>query len=76
MRVLSGADCPAHSWLTEKYIGTWLAKNPEMRDKTQIATRAAGFIHGGGNASHVSAFFIDFPPASHIRQGWYHPWRM
>mmetsp|Transcript_17562 Transcript_17562/g.49870 ORF Transcript_17562/g.49870 Transcript_17562/m.49870 type:complete len:332 (+) Transcript_17562:223-1218(+) len=44
MRVLSGADCPAHSWLTEKYIGTWLAKNQDWRHKIYIATKVAGFM--------------------------------
>jgi len=37
--------------LTEQYIGTWLAKNPEWRDKVIIATKMAGY-----NPSSDSAY--------------------
>jgi aryl-alcohol dehydrogenase-like predicted oxidoreductase len=29
---------------TEKYIGTWLAKNPGLRQKLYVATKVAGYI--------------------------------
>lgn len=29
--------------LTEKYIGTWIAKNPELRDKVYVATKVVGY---------------------------------
>jgi aryl-alcohol dehydrogenase-like predicted oxidoreductase len=28
---------------TERYIGTWLAKNPEIREKVHVATKVAGY---------------------------------
>ena len=30
---------------TEEYIGTWLAKNPEWREKIVLASKIAGFMH-------------------------------
>lgn len=34
------SSAPGHqSGLTEKYIGTWLAKNPEWRSRIYIATK-------------------------------------
>lgn len=35
--------------LTEKYIGTWIAKNPELRDKVYVATKVMGY----SKSSHI-----------------------
>lgn len=43
---------------TEKYIGTWLAKNPEWRSKIIIATKVMGASPKSKTAAHRSV-----PPA-------------
>eukprot|EP00180_Rhodochaete_pulchella_P000205 Plantae.Rhodophyta-Rhodochaete_pulchella.ctg11426.p1 GENE.Plantae.Rhodophyta-Rhodochaete_pulchella.ctg11426~~Plantae.Rhodophyta-Rhodochaete_pulchella.ctg11426.p1 ORF type:complete len:364 (-),score=45.75 Plantae.Rhodophyta-Rhodochaete_pulchella.ctg11426:321-1304(-) len=46
------------SGTTEKYMGTWLARNPEMRSKIIIATKIAGYL---GSPSETVANRTDPP---------------
>ena len=53
---------------TEEYIGTWLAANPEWRERIVLATKVAGFQR----QSRV-AFARDAPASAELTEGEHNP---